>query len=302
MAKAITRPVIFGEVLFDAFEDGSEVLGGAPFNVAWHLHGFGLAPLFISRIGSDPAGEQVISQMQEWGMDLSALQQDSNRPTGKVQITLHQGQPDFDILPEQAYDYIDIDLLAGLIPVEQIALLYHGTLALRNTDASSAFFRYTRQHSIPVFTDINLRSPWWERGVVDNALKQARWVKLNNDELCEITGKAASSDAELIEMAQRFHRYSGLQRLIFTMGARGACIFQDDNYVQGMPREVENLQDTVGAGDAFSAVCITGILRGWPDELILQRALEFAARICQVRGATVMDRALYATCKQEWRL
>ena len=45
------RPVVFGEVLFDRFDDGSSVLGGAPFNVVWHLQGFGLDPLLISRVG-----------------------------------------------------------------------------------------------------------------------------------------------------------------------------------------------------------------------------------------------------------
>ncbi|NIV35790.1 MAG: carbohydrate kinase, partial [Anaerolineae bacterium] len=62
-----SRPVIFGEVLFDEFEDGSAVLGGAPFNVAWHLQGFGLNPLFISRIGTDALGAQVQQQMRDWG-------------------------------------------------------------------------------------------------------------------------------------------------------------------------------------------------------------------------------------------
>ena len=38
-----TRPVVFGEVLFDCFPDGSRVLGGAPFNVAWHCQAFWLA-------------------------------------------------------------------------------------------------------------------------------------------------------------------------------------------------------------------------------------------------------------------
>ena len=51
------RPIhVFGEVLFDHFPDGSRVLGGAPFNVAWHLQAFGQSPRFISRIGNDPAG------------------------------------------------------------------------------------------------------------------------------------------------------------------------------------------------------------------------------------------------------
>ena len=57
-------PMIFGEVLFDEFEDGSTVLGGAPFNVAWHLQGLGVSPLFISRVGQDNLGDQVLSGMK----------------------------------------------------------------------------------------------------------------------------------------------------------------------------------------------------------------------------------------------
>jgi fructokinase len=49
--------VIFGEVLFDNFPD-KQVLGGAPFNVAWHLQGFGDNPLFISRVGDDSRGRE----------------------------------------------------------------------------------------------------------------------------------------------------------------------------------------------------------------------------------------------------
>ena len=57
------RPIVFGEVLFDTFPDGSAVLGGAPFNVAWHLQGFGLTPVFISRVGDDARGRQVLAAM-----------------------------------------------------------------------------------------------------------------------------------------------------------------------------------------------------------------------------------------------
>ena len=49
-------PLIFGEVLFDVYPDGTEILGGAPFNVAWHLQGFGVSPLMISRVGKRIAG------------------------------------------------------------------------------------------------------------------------------------------------------------------------------------------------------------------------------------------------------
>ncbi len=71
------RLVIYGEVLFDCFPDGSNVLGGAPFNVAWHCQAFGLNPLFISRVGNDRQGEQVKQEMQNWSMRTDGLQLDA---------------------------------------------------------------------------------------------------------------------------------------------------------------------------------------------------------------------------------
>ena len=55
---------VFGEVLYDCFPDGKEILGGAPFNVAWHLSGFGQSPLFVSRVGDDPAGREIRGRMR----------------------------------------------------------------------------------------------------------------------------------------------------------------------------------------------------------------------------------------------
>ncbi len=48
---------VFGEVLFDCFPNGKQVLGGAPFNVAWHLQALGDDPTFISQIGDDTLGK-----------------------------------------------------------------------------------------------------------------------------------------------------------------------------------------------------------------------------------------------------
>jgi fructokinase len=53
-------PIVFGEVLlFDKFPEGVEVLGGAPFNVAWHLQRFGCAPSVSSRNGRVFSDEQI---------------------------------------------------------------------------------------------------------------------------------------------------------------------------------------------------------------------------------------------------
>ena len=63
------RPLIFGEVLFDRFPDGSEVLGGAPFNVAWNLRGLGQDPLLVSRVGKDELGDRILDAMDGFGLD-----------------------------------------------------------------------------------------------------------------------------------------------------------------------------------------------------------------------------------------
>ena len=70
------HPLIFGEVLFDCFPDGSEVPGGAPFNVAWNLQAFHQQPYFISRVGNDRQGDQIRSLMRSWSMHSDFLQLD----------------------------------------------------------------------------------------------------------------------------------------------------------------------------------------------------------------------------------
>ena len=68
---APASPVIVGEVLFDCFADGSPVMGGAPFNVACHLHGLGLRPHFVNTVESDADGDAILARMAEVGMDLT---------------------------------------------------------------------------------------------------------------------------------------------------------------------------------------------------------------------------------------
>jgi len=108
-------PVIFGEVLFDCFPDGNSVLGGAPFNVAWHLQAFGLSPVVITSIGDDELGTKVKSAMMDWNMNTAGLQLDPLHPTGSVDIEFKDGEPRYTIVEHRAYDYIDAGLLPKLV-------------------------------------------------------------------------------------------------------------------------------------------------------------------------------------------
>lgn len=294
------RPVVFGEVLYDCFPDGADVLGGAPFNVAWHLQGFGVQPLFVSQVGRDLRGERVLQTMEQWGMDRTAVQFDDRHPTGTVQVTFtDQGQPAFDVVPDQAYDFITSGAVTAALAGEAVPLLYRGTLAARSPGSQTTLETLVEHLGAPVFVDINLRAPWWTQTEVEASLRQARWAKLNDDELAMVTGGMIGSGGLEERGAQLRARY-GLELLILTSGAAGACFIGAERVQQLAPPPLTELVDTVGAGDAFSAVTILGLLRDWPLEKTLSRALGFAAAICRQRGATAADRALYERCREQW--
>lgn len=299
------RVVVFGEVLFDVFPDGEEVLGGAPFNVAWHLAGFGVDPLFISRVGRDRHGDRVREAMAGWGMEDSGLQEDPDRATGRVEVRLEHGQPTFEILPDRAWDHIDATRARSVVEglPDTPSLLYQGTLVERSQGSRRALAALSETDGAPVFLDVNLRSPWWELQRVVAAVARARWVKLNEDELEQVRGRPVGGRPEdLVDAARGLQRRWDLDLLLVTRGERGALLTAAEIH-RRCPRPLgDDLVDTVGAGDAFSAVMILGLLEGWSPEVILERGIGFAAEICRRRGATPREPELYRRRVKSWSL
>lgn len=288
-------PVVFGEVLFDQFADGSAVLGGAPFNVAWHLQGFGLQPLLISRIGSDPLGERVREAMRDWGMNPDGLQTDPEHPTGRVQVRLAEGQPSYSILANQAYDYIESVPARTAIEREHGRLLYHGTLAAR-AECSRQTLLALREQGLPLFVDLNLREPWWEQARTAQLLQGVRWLKLNDEELATLVPPAGTDPFRPMEQVREQY---GIELLTCTLGAAGAQVLGHETRLQARAKPVD-VVDTVGAGDAFSAVLLLGLWHDWPLAVSLQRAVDFAAEICRQRGATRADSNFYKNQLGKW--
>jgi fructokinase len=289
------RPLIFGEVLFDIFPDG-EVMGGAPFNVAWHLRAFGLRPLFISRVGDDPFGRAIREAMAAWQMDLAGLQTDPVHSTGIVQVSLQGGEPTFEIKAGSAYDHID----AALLPeVPTGALLYHGSLALREAHSRVALQTLKERAQPRPFIDVNLRRPWWARETVLALMEGASWAKINADELALLAPEADSP----AEQARLFQERFGLEGVFVTEGAAGAFTRDaDGRLLRVAPQPATRVVDAVGAGDAFASVLILGLHESWPLQQSLERAQALASAIVGQRGATARDPAFYRPFIEAWGL
>ncbi len=291
--------LLFGEILIDRFP-GGEVLGGAPFNVARHLRAFGCAPVLITRIGLDEAGTRVLQALESSGLATHGVQLDSIHSTGVVEVRFtSEGSHRFDILPDQAYDHIHPRLARIAAVAAKPELVYFGTLAQR-ADSHRALRHMLRAASGQRFLDINLRNPWVNIERLHWSLKHANIMKANDAELelanqlLDLRGGSAEAQAELL-----LRRYS-LRGVLVTCGAGGAW-WLDDSGLTAMPSApVTDIRDTVGAGDAFSAVFMLGLLHGWSIPLTLRRAHHFAGAICQIRGAVPANGIFYDAFIREW--
>ena len=108
MPKSRSANVIcFGEALWDVLPSMRSV-GGAPLNVAYHLKKLGVRAWPMSGVGNDPLGEELKSHIEEWGLPSDLICSVADRETGRSLVTVLEGEPNFEVLKDVAWDYIDV--------------------------------------------------------------------------------------------------------------------------------------------------------------------------------------------------
>ena len=272
-----------GELLWDLFPDGPR-LGGAPFNVVANMRRLSHSAAFVTAVGDDELGRSAVAAVDELGVDTTFISVARDLPTGTVAVT-----PDpveghrFTIGSPAAYASIgDADtLVTRLLDLVPEALVY-GTLAQRSPAVRELTHRVaTEIRPVKRLYDVNLRDGSWTGDLVLDLLRDATVVKLNGDEavvLAGLLGSAATGRGLAAALAARY----GIERLCITRGAAGATLLVggDEYMVEGIEVDVA---DTVGAGDAFAAGLLHGLLTDMPPD----ETLRFANRL----GALVASRA-----------
>lgn len=283
-----------GEILFDIFPEYKR-LGGAPFNFAFHLKNMGMPVCFISRIGNDTEGGEIVKQLKKYGFEIKNIQIDGKHRTGKVIVRLDdKGVPDFDILTDVAYDYIEFDSEIVSLVNENIKLVYFGSLAQRSEHGFKTIQRILSQRhpETRALYDVNLRPNCFSMPVITESLKQCDVVKLNDEELRILKEMFAFKKNDRAFIEYLLVRY-GIEMLSLTRGGNGSDLFTVDQHYRIKPTPLEDVADTVGAGDAYTAILSIGYMNNWSPELILEQATEFAARICRRKGAIPSDPKFY---------
>ena len=284
-------PLIIGEVLFDHFPGGKKVLGGAPFNVAWDLQGLGVESLFLSAVGDDAEGKQVRDRMQDWGMDTTGLAT-VDVPTGRVAVTFNDGQSSYEIVEPAAFDFIPINDAKEL--AEKHSLLYLGSLAFRGETSKKSITHLINSAGLPRFVDINIRRPWFSEADLDTLIGGAKWVKLSDEELEQLTSLDSCEDETSITRgANELKSRYDIENVFVTAGSSGAYMISEASVARAPAPKPPEMVDTVGAGDAFASATIAGLVRNEDPDELLHKAVGFASRVCSLSGATTEDRDFY---------
>jgi fructokinase len=274
----------FGEMLWDSLPTGL-FPGGAPMNVAYHLHQLGLRAAPVSAVGRDTLGDELVRRVTAWGLDTELIGVRADKPTGLVRVKTGTGGPAYDIVENVAWDWIELPEPPPPLVSGAKALIF-GTLAQRTEHNRKPFGRLRELCSgaLKVF-DVNLRRPYDPPELAWSLAEKADVIKLNHDEAARLLGKTCSVD-QLESAARELSARTNCPRICITAGQHGAGLLLDSRWTWLAGHSIV-VKDTVGAGDAFLAALVHGLLAGnksAPD--ILERARNLAEFVVAHDGAT----------------
>ena len=285
-----------GEILWDFLPTGSQ-LGGAPCSVAFHANALGDKGTILSRVGADALGETAVKLVGRAGVDVSHVQRDADAPTGTVSVSLNRrGQPNFLITPDVAWDRMEwTDEWLGV--ARSADAVCFGTLAQRSQrsrETIRSFVGAARPECLVAF-DVNLRQFFYTSEIIRASLELATVCKMNEQELPTVAATLRIPVTNALDTARRILEEFDLRCVALTRGEKGSLLVSEDDVAEHPGFQVE-IQDTVGAGDAFTAGLIHSLLRGMTLADASQVAAERGAWVAASKGAmpdpATFDRAV----------
>lgn len=273
--------ICFGEILWDVFPN-KKVIGGAPLNVALRLHSFQVPVKIISSLGNDEDGKAAQSYLAKQGLSIELIQKNEKLATGTVQVSLDpEGVASYEIIKPVAWDAIALtDTIEEI--VQSSPFFIFGSLAVRGTFNHNILRRLLQLAPYRIF-DVNLRPPHYDISMVYELMQLADFIKLNDDELEETCRKLGCREVDVRSQIEWLGKITNTNSICVTRGDAGAMLYVKEQFHEHSGFRV-TVEDTVGAGDAFLATLIKGLLL---DQRAAQNALEEACAV----GALVASKA-----------
>jgi fructokinase len=251
--------LVFGEVLWDIFPDKKR-LGGAALNFAYYLLKAGGNPVLVSAVGRDDLGRKMVQAVHKLGLETRHIQIISKR-TGTVGIKISDRGHAFYPSLGTANEYMEYPEDGDM--VNQSRGLYLGTLSRYFPVNRKALDRLLDNFKGRcIFLDINLRKKFYTQEDILILLNRITHLKMNERE-ARLLRQMGLAEGRRMEATIEFmlEKYK-MDYCCITLGAKGAVAGDKNRTFRVSGINAEPGGDSVGAGDAFSAFWLAGLLRG----------------------------------------
>lgn len=235
-----------------------KVAGGAPFNITNRASHLGLNAGVITSIGKDDLGDELLALVQSKKNNIDLIQRHPTLPTSTVQISIgNHGEPTYNIVHPVAWDDILLSEEIHTAVANARAFIY-SSLGIRDARSRNVLFELLEKAQTKI-CDINLREGHFSKETILRMLDHADILRMNEDELkmaSDWLGFSGISQKEQLVALQERYNY---EVVIATLGSKGALCYHKGVFYD-QPVYKVNVQDTVGAGDAFLAGFVTQYL------------------------------------------
>lgn len=277
----MSKVLCIGELLWDMIPSG-KLVGGAPFNVAYHLNKLGVSVKMCTKIGDDDDGKGLLDFVRKNEMDISLIQKDKKYATSLVNVIYDDKEGIcYDIVAPTAWDFLE--------PIEYDLLdtdyVVYGSLIFRNEVSRQYVFNYLNTTKATKVFDVNLRDPHYTQETIFEILECTDVLKINEEELAILTNWLGKG-GDLFESTRVLLETFNLKEVICTLGAKGAYYSTSDSdssfFVNALKIDVV---DTIGSGDSFLAGFLGSRVQGKTVKESLQFAVMLAGFVSTNKGA-----------------
>ncbi len=260
------------------------IQGGSPANVAVNLRQMGKEVALISCIGNDGIGKLLISQLKNAGLSETNIQYSNTQPTSLVLVTRSKETPDF-----IAYRMADRHLHTIDKKTIRSAFIIHTTaFALSLQPARNAILKalkFGRGHDKKISIDWNFATQIWGedngKSIFKKVMKLKPLLKISLDDLERFLGHKTIDE-------YKFHLDKfNCSFICLTCGKDGVWYRSSGkkwNFKETI--KVAEVVDTTGAGDAFWAGFLSGVIDSLPEHSCIDKGLQNAAEKIQRKGSS----------------
>lgn len=261
---------------------------GAEVNFAVGMSRLGHQTAYISRVGNDPFGQHILDFLANQGISTNYVTLDNVNRTG-MQLKAKNPNGDPEVVNFRrftVFSYIDPSIVDSINWSRYDHLHVTGIPAALSDSCratSKAIIKAAKEHGVQVSFDTNLRPALWPS---EDAMREAinELAFMADIVLPGLSEGKILTGLDIPEEIADFYLSKGVGTVVLKLGTKGAYIKNKDGEWYTPAYIVEEVVDTVGAGDGFAVGTISGRLEGldWPEAAL--RGAAIGAMAVMVEG------------------